>query len=59
MPEPEIQTLQIIIPKENPFDYEDESLEYEASFQQENTEQNTPAATQSKTGLSLRLKEDD
>lgn len=59
MPEPEIQTPQIIIPKENPFDYEDESLEYEGSSKQENTEQNTPAATQSKTGLSLRLKEDD
>lgn len=59
VPEPEIETPPIIIPKEDPFNYEEKSLEYEASSKQETTEQSTPATTQSKTGLSLRLKDDD
>ncbi len=59
VPEPEIEMPQIIIPKEDPFDYEDKPFKYETSSKQETTEQGTMAATESKTGLRLRLKDDD
>lgn len=59
IPEPDIQTPRVIIPKEDPFSHEDKTFEYEDHSEKEYTEQNAPSEAPSKTGLSLRLKDDN
>lgn len=59
IPEPEVQIPKVIIPKEDPFSYDDKSFEYGDIPEKEPVEHNTTAATPSKTGLSLRLKDDN